>query len=1243
MKKLAFIPVLFFALFGVASAAGDGTIGQLQQWTSTSSPSTSITQSVYGKAIQITGLTNGSCLKLDSNGILTSTSCGGGGGGSFPFSSDTNFNQVVYSTSTPTLWFKSGVFASSTSAFDNASTTFETLGTLWLKNIVSGALGTLANGQVYKIATSTPTATGGLTYSGVLGNFLGGTSGNLTLATLGSAGVLGAQTATTPTVQATSTLYGTGAAGQILMFNGAGLTPVSTTTFANGSGITNTFAGNQNTIALASISAGVLGSAVAGIPTSQATSTLYGTGTNGTVLSWNGGIPSWVATTTFSAGSNVTLTQTGNSISIAAASSGGGSFPFSADNNFNQVVYSTSTPTLWFKSGVFASSTSKFDQLQLGSSTALSLTNSPLVITGNTNSYVQAEIQNKSTGNNASSVYVVTSDKGTDSTYYGEFGINNSGYTNASFSSQNAGDSFLTSSDGGLVIGTASSTYANADLRFTTGGTASSSIRSVITAAGLFGIGTTSPYGQLSVNAPGGTAPYFVIGSSTSEVFKISPSTGTNGSLKISTTTSGCATFSSTGILYSNGSACGSAAQAVSTSSSETAGQLAVWGTTSGTPAKLYSVASTSISCTGALSCTGFNAFGAASSINLASISSGVLGSAASGVPSAQATSTLYGAGAAGQVLMFTGTGLSMFATTTFANGSGITNTFAGNQDTIALASISAGVLGSAVSGIPTSQATSSLYGTGTNGQVLSWNGGVPSWVATTTFSAGSNITLTQTGNSIAIAASGGGTGLSTTSPIASSNLLVYSATGNGSAFGVATTSATCGSGISCTGFNVLGSANPSFALAALGSAGVLGAVTATTPTVQATSTLYGTGFNFNNTAGGFSSFGTTTPFGFVSINPTSAITTSPQFVVGSSTATALLINNAGQIAVGTTTTTYPLDIYANAAPQLSLSAGGGFAKWAFANVGGNFTLSTTTVAGTATTSTAALTINATSKPGFGIGTTSTGAWATLAVNPSSGDFPNAFVIGSSTATTFIVDNAGRVGVGTTTPWGLLSINPIVANGAMPQFVVGSTSSTTMIITAGGKTGFGTTSPYRIVSISGTVAMQGLTTASGAQTGDLCINAANDVINDSSVCIVSARRFKNDIMPLSSTDALAEVLKLQPVSFRYKPEFNGSLQSNPNYNGEQIGFIADDVQKIDPRLVTIETADSDGAIPSKKGDVASFRYLNSVALLTGAIQALNDKIDGKGLVRSAEENWQNTLIGLLVLYVIYNEIRRKRT
>lgn len=52
---------------------------------------------------------------------------------------------------------------------------------------------------------------------------------------------------------------------------------------------------------------------------------------------------------------------------------------------------------------------------------------------------------------------------------------------------------------------------------------------------GNIGIGTTSPYAELSINAPATSLPYFVIGSSTSEVFKIAPSA--NAQLGIGTST----------------------------------------------------------------------------------------------------------------------------------------------------------------------------------------------------------------------------------------------------------------------------------------------------------------------------------------------------------------------------------------------------------------------------------------------------------------------------------------------------------------------------------------------------------------------------------------------------------------------------------------------------------------------------------------------------------------------------------
>jgi len=65
---------------GGSLGGGPGTINQLSQWVSTSSPSTAITQSIYGNDIKITGLSTGDCLTLDANELLATTTCGAGGG-----------------------------------------------------------------------------------------------------------------------------------------------------------------------------------------------------------------------------------------------------------------------------------------------------------------------------------------------------------------------------------------------------------------------------------------------------------------------------------------------------------------------------------------------------------------------------------------------------------------------------------------------------------------------------------------------------------------------------------------------------------------------------------------------------------------------------------------------------------------------------------------------------------------------------------------------------------------------------------------------------------------------------------------------------------------------------------------------------------------------------------------------------------------------------------------------------------
>lgn len=119
MKKwianILFIACIFLGtgiVFGVAIGAmvvltpvgdnvgGSGTIRTLDQWTSTSSPGTAITQRTFGKDVRITGLESEDCIGTDANGVLQAGTCTGGAGGTgLASSSPWTVGQLAYVTS----------------------------------------------------------------------------------------------------------------------------------------------------------------------------------------------------------------------------------------------------------------------------------------------------------------------------------------------------------------------------------------------------------------------------------------------------------------------------------------------------------------------------------------------------------------------------------------------------------------------------------------------------------------------------------------------------------------------------------------------------------------------------------------------------------------------------------------------------------------------------------------------------------------------------------------------------------------------------------------------------------------------------------------------------------------------------------------------------------------------------------------------------------------------------------------
>lgn len=199
----------------------------------------------------------------------------------------------------------------------------------------------------------------------------------------------------------------------------------------------------------------------------------------------------------------------------------------------------------------------------------------------------------------------------------------------------------------------------------------------------------------------------------------------------------------------------------------------------------------------------------------------------------------------------------------------------------------------------------------------------------------------------------------------------------------------------------------------------------------------------------------------------------------------------------------------------------------------------------------------------------------------------------------YIATSSATSAIGATTSVPALSID----SSAAASLFVGTTTNNAASIAFVGR-GFWT----------------GLTASAANQTGDLCISATGEIINDSVTCIASSRRFKQDIKGLDA--GLNELLQLRPVSFFYRPEYNGGLQSNVNYSGEQVGFIAEEVQAIDPRLSVVE---DDGKTAH------GVRYQQMTALIVRAIQDQQKQIDnitGKA-AKSIQDKYQWVLIGIL--------------
>lgn len=146
----------------------------------------------------------------------------------------------------------------------------------------------------------------------------------------------------------------------------------------------------------------------------------------------------------------------------------------------------------------------------------------------------------------------------------------------------------------------------------------------------------------------------------------------------------------------------------------------------------------------------------------------------------------------------------------------------------------------------------------------------------------------------------------------------------------------------------------------------------------------------------------------------------------------------------------------------------------------------------------------------------------------------------------------GNVGVGgTTTPFATFAVNPI-AGKASNQFIVGSSTATNFKI-----------------DNSGRVFAPNTTTQSAAATDFWCYDTNGQFIRVTNTCTVSALKFKKDITPLKQ--GLDAVLAMKPVNY-YLNDLGLAAGKTADNVRQQIGFVADYSDPIVPLLVTHDNA-----------------------------------------------------------------------
>lgn len=139
-----------------------------------------------------------------------------------------------------------------------------------------------------------------------------------------------------------------------------------------------------------------------------------------------------------------------------------------------------------------------------------------------------------------------------------------------------------------------------------------------------------------------------------------------------------------------------------------------------------------------------------------------------------------------------------------------------------------------------------------------------------------------------------------------------------------------------------------------------------------------------------------------------------------------------------------------------------------------------------------------------------------------------------------------------------------------------------------------TSATLGLTASSGGITLTGVSTGTNADF--LCLSSGGVVLLQSSACTISSARFKEDIQPLGG-NATDELLALNVSTFKLR---DGDKNGDPNASNTQVGLIAEDVAKVDPRLAIYE---DDMKTPK------SYRQESVIALLVKAVQEQQAEIE----------------------------------